>query len=144
MRLMVPIETIKLTPVPRATGVPPAGSWLMIFPAATVVLGAVVTVPMFKPTPLIALWAAAWVCPTTLGTVAVCGPEEMNQTHCRACRNTCSRGYPLADHLSHRHGITCRSNNRAGGKSCARQYRLRRCLRLSHHARHGHGADDFE
>ena len=67
-----------------------------------------------------------------------------NQTHCRACWNACSRGYPLADHLSHRHGITCRGNNRAGDKPCARQNRLRGCLCLAHHVGHGHGADDFD
>ena len=116
----------------------------MIFPAATVVLGAVVTVPMFKPTPLIALWAAAWLCPTTLGTVAVCGPEEMNQTHCRACWNACSRRDSLADHLSRRYGITRCSDNRADRKPGACQRCLRRRLGLADHARHGHGADDFE
>ena len=75
----MPIDTIKLTPVPERNRRAAAGSWLMIFPAARVVLGAVVTVPMFKPRPLIALCAAAWVCPTTLGTVAVSGPEEMTR-----------------------------------------------------------------
>src|SRR4029078_11502830 len=49
---------------------------LMTDPAGTVVLVAVVTVPTTRPAFVIAVVAAVWVMPTTLGT-ATCGrPEE--------------------------------------------------------------------
>ena len=58
------------TALPAAADEPPAGLWLMIDPAATVVLEAVVSVPTVRFADVIALFAFAFVIPTTLGTVA--------------------------------------------------------------------------
>ena len=43
----------------------------MTLPEATVVLDCIVTVPSFRPAPVIAVVAAAWLLPTTLGTLTV-------------------------------------------------------------------------
>jgi hypothetical protein len=64
-----PVETTRLTGDPDAALLPAGGLWLMTLPAATVALDAVVTVPKVNPATVIALVAAAWVSPTTLGTV---------------------------------------------------------------------------
>src|SRR5204863_333539 len=63
-----PLETTRLTPAPLATFVPPGGLSLMALRAATVLLGCIVTAPMVRPAPLMALAAAACVWPTTFGT----------------------------------------------------------------------------
>src|SRR5207249_9642894 len=49
---------------------------LPIYPAATVVLDAVVTVPTTRFAPVIAVVAADCVRPTTFGTVTCGGPDE--------------------------------------------------------------------
>jgi hypothetical protein len=71
-----PVETTRLTGDPDAALLPAGGFWLMTLPAATVALDAVVTVPTVRPAPVSALVAAAWVSPTTLGTVTCAGPVE--------------------------------------------------------------------
>ncbi len=43
----------------------------MTLPDGTLALAAVVTVPSVNPAPVIAEVAAAWVSPTTLGTVTI-------------------------------------------------------------------------
>ena len=48
----------------------------MTFPAATVLLAAVVTVPTTRPAPVIAVVAAACVRPTTFGTATCAGPVD--------------------------------------------------------------------
>jgi hypothetical protein len=63
-----PDDTTRVTPLPAATDVPAAGLSLMTRPATTVALGAEVTVPSVSPATVIALAAAACVCPTTFGT----------------------------------------------------------------------------
>lgn len=65
-----PVETTRLTAEPAATLLPAIGLWLMTLPEGTVLLDAVVTVPTVRPAPVIADEAAAWVSPTTLGTLA--------------------------------------------------------------------------
>src|SRR5262245_10214645 len=64
-----PVDTTSATDDPGATAVPAAGDELMTDPAGTVALGAVVVDPTTRPALVIALAAAAWVMPTTLGTV---------------------------------------------------------------------------
>src|SRR6185503_18301248 len=71
-----PDETTSETAVPPVTCVPAAGFWLMTEPAGTVVLDAVVIVPTVRPTPVIALVAAACVELTTFGTVMRPEPVE--------------------------------------------------------------------
>lgn len=66
-----PDDTTKFTELPDAPFVPEVGLWLITLPAATVELLCVVTVPTLRPTPVIAVVAAAWVMPTTLGTATV-------------------------------------------------------------------------
>jgi hypothetical protein len=46
----------------------------MTFPEATVALDCLETVPSVSPAPVIAVVAAAWVSPTTFGTVTIAGP----------------------------------------------------------------------
>ena len=56
-----PDEVTRVTTLPSAaTGVPPAGFWLIVDPAGTVVLDAVVTVPTASWAATIALRAACW------------------------------------------------------------------------------------
>src|SRR5262245_8685230 len=64
-----PDDTTNATDEPGAAAVPAAGVWLMIEPAGTVALGDVRTVPTTRPALVIAVVAADWVMPTTLGTV---------------------------------------------------------------------------
>src|SRR3984885_4527283 len=71
-----PVETTRFTADPIATDVPASGLSLITLPDATVLLDAVVTVPRTKPTPVIAVVAAACVAPTTFGTGTVGGPVE--------------------------------------------------------------------
>jgi hypothetical protein len=66
-----PDETTRFTELPDATLEPEVGLWLITLPAATVELLCVVTVPTLRPTPVIAVVAAACVMPTTFGTVTV-------------------------------------------------------------------------
>src|SRR5208282_5173345 len=74
MSLDAPLLTVRFTADPLATLVPAAGIWLMTSPAATVALLAIVTVPSVRPAPVIAVVAAAWVSPTTFGTLTMAGP----------------------------------------------------------------------
>src|SRR5579863_1797287 len=74
MSLDAPLLTVRFTAEPPATLVPAAGIWLMTLPAATVALVAAVTVPSVRPAPVIAVVAAAWVSPTTFGTLIVADP----------------------------------------------------------------------
>jgi hypothetical protein len=60
-----------LTALPEATLAPAAGFWLMTCPAGTVVLLWVVMVPTVRLALVMAVEAAAWVMPTTLGTVTL-------------------------------------------------------------------------
>src|SRR5271170_2012698 len=69
-----PLLTVRFTAELLATLVPAAGIWLMTSPAATVALLAIVTVPSVRPAPVIAVVAAAWVSPTTFGTLTMAGP----------------------------------------------------------------------
>jgi hypothetical protein len=71
-----PLETTMFTAEPAFTLLPAVGLSLITFPEATVLLEAVVTVPSTKPAPVIAVVAAAWVSPTTLGTETFAGPLE--------------------------------------------------------------------
>src|SRR5512139_512103 len=71
-----PDETTRFTELPEATLEPEVGLWLITLPAATVELLCVVTVPTLRPTPVIAVVAAACVMPTTLGTVTGAGPDD--------------------------------------------------------------------
>src|SRR5208282_4682229 len=58
------------------TLVPAAGFSLMTLPTAMLALAACVTAPTVRPAPVIAVVAAAWLAPTTLGTATGGGPEE--------------------------------------------------------------------
>jgi hypothetical protein len=66
-----PLETTSVTADPWATLVAAAGLSLITFPEATVLLDWVVTVPTVNPAPVMAELAAAWVSPTTFGTLTV-------------------------------------------------------------------------
>lgn len=63
-----PLETMRFTAEPLATLVPATGLSLMTFPEAAVLLDCIVTVPTVRPAPVMAVVAADWVSPTTLGT----------------------------------------------------------------------------
>ena len=71
-----PVETMRFTAEPGATLVPLAGFWLMTLPAGTALDGAEVTAPSTRPAPVMAVVAAAWVTPTTLGTMPLAAPVE--------------------------------------------------------------------
>src|ERR1019366_4732490 len=71
-----PVDTTRFTADPRATSVPATGLSLITLPDATVLLEAVVTVPTIRPAPVIAVVAAAWVCPTPFGTATGAGPVD--------------------------------------------------------------------
>src|SRR3954471_16127772 len=71
-----PLETTIDTALDGATVAPPSGVWLMIVPAATVALFAVVTAPSVSPAPAIAAWPSDWTRPTTLGTLTSAGPSD--------------------------------------------------------------------
>src|ERR1039457_3465280 len=71
-----PVDTTRFTADPRATSVPATGLSLITLPDATVLLEAVVSVPTTRPTPVIAVVAAACVCPTTFGTATGAGPVD--------------------------------------------------------------------
>jgi hypothetical protein len=71
-----PVETTRLTAEPELTLVPATGLSLMTMPDATVELLAVVTVPTTSPAPVMAVVAADWVSPATLGTATCAGPAE--------------------------------------------------------------------
>ena len=78
-----PVDTTKLTGLPRATLMPATGLWLMTLPAGTVALVAWVIVPTVRATPWIAVIAAAWVKLTTLGTRTLVGgavPEDTTKS----------------------------------------------------------------
>ena len=66
-----PEETTRFTALPEATLAAAAGFWLITWPAGTVALLWVVTVPTVRLAPVIAVEAAAWVMPTTFGTVTL-------------------------------------------------------------------------
>src|SRR5262249_6772029 len=63
-----PSEMTIATALPNAALVLPAGVWLITLPPGTEVLAALVTVTV-KPALVSAVVAAAWVWPTTFGTV---------------------------------------------------------------------------
>src|SRR5689334_4744720 len=71
-----PCETTSATALPAAKLVPAVGVSLMTMPAATVVLGWNVIAPTVRPAPVSDVVAAAWVRPTTLGTVTGGRPLE--------------------------------------------------------------------
>src|SRR3954452_2398571 len=71
-----PLETTIDTALDGATVAPPIGVWLMIAPAATVALLAVVTAPSVSPAPVIAAWPSSWRSPTTFGTLTSAGPSD--------------------------------------------------------------------
>src|ERR1039458_8953691 len=74
-----PVETTRFTADPRATSVPATGLSLITRPDATVPMKGVRTVrtvPTTRPAPVIAVVAAACVCPTTFGTATCAGPVE--------------------------------------------------------------------
>ena len=74
--LTAPAETTRLTEDPAVTDVPATGFELITLPDATVLLDAVVTVPITNPAPLIAVDAALCVNPITFGTATPAGPFE--------------------------------------------------------------------
>ena len=59
--LMAPRLTTILTTAPSSTCVPAVGDWEITFPAGTVRLCAVVTVPTASRAPVMVVSAAAWV-----------------------------------------------------------------------------------
>ena len=65
-----------MTEEPEFTLVPALGLSLMTSPDGTVELLAVVTVPTTSPAPVMAVEAAAWVSPTTLGAAICAVPVE--------------------------------------------------------------------
>ena len=75
-----PVETTRLTGEPELTLVPALGLSLITSPDATVELLAVLTVPSGSPAAMMAVVAAAWVSPTTLGTVSTPAPPEPAET----------------------------------------------------------------
>jgi len=64
-----PAEMTRLTEVPGDTDAPPAGYWLLMFPAGTVGLYEEPAKTVTRPTAVNVLFALFWVMPTTLGTV---------------------------------------------------------------------------
>ena len=58
---------------------PAVGDSLITLPVATVELACWVTVPTTRPALVIAVVAAAWLCPTTLGTATFAGPDEITK-----------------------------------------------------------------
>jgi hypothetical protein len=73
---VTPEEITKLTEDPALAAVPAAGFWLITLPIATVLLDALLVVPTTRPAAVMAVVAAACVCPTTFGTVT---PEEITK-----------------------------------------------------------------
>src|SRR6202020_712280 len=71
-----PLETTSVTADPLVTVVAAAGFLLMTSPEATVLLDWLVTVPTVNPAPLMAALAAAWLSPTTFGTLTGARPLE--------------------------------------------------------------------
>src|SRR4051812_25462523 len=71
-----PAEMTSATKLPVAADVPAAGSCVMMAPAGTVVLDAVVIAPTARPALTIVVVAAACVRSTTFGTVTSGGPDE--------------------------------------------------------------------
>jgi hypothetical protein len=69
-----PEEITKLTEDPPLAAVPAAGLSLITLPISTVLLDALVVVPTISPAVVIAVVAAACVCPTTFGTLTVAMP----------------------------------------------------------------------
>ena len=65
-----PLDTTRSTALPLATVTPDSGFCEITLPAGTLGDDCEVTVPTISPAALIAVVAAAWVSPTTLGTVA--------------------------------------------------------------------------
>src|SRR5262245_61915733 len=80
-----PLDTTSATALPTATCVPAAGFWLMMAPAGTVVLDAVVRAPTAKPAEVIAAVAAACVMSTTLGTATKGGPDDTTSATALPC-----------------------------------------------------------
>src|SRR3984957_11562014 len=68
-----PVETTRFTADPVTPAPPATGLSLITLPDGTVLLDAVVTVPITKPTPVIAGVAAACALPTTFGTPTIGG-----------------------------------------------------------------------
>jgi hypothetical protein len=66
--------TVKFTAEPVATIEAATGLSLKTVPAATVELLCIVTIPTISPAPVMALFAAACVIPTTFGTAICAGP----------------------------------------------------------------------
>ena len=75
-----PLATTMLTAEPGFAPVPAPGLWLMTSPDGTVELLTVVTVPTASPAPVMAVVAAAWVSPTTLGTATCPAPITVKVT----------------------------------------------------------------
>src|SRR5262249_2687638 len=71
-----PDDTTRFTALPTVTCVPETGDWLMTEPAGTVVLDCCVTVPTTRFAFVIAVVAAGFVSPTTLGTATCGGPDD--------------------------------------------------------------------
>jgi hypothetical protein len=71
-----PEARTRFTADPKFAELAAAGVWLITVPTAIVLLACDVTVPTTRPTLVIALMAAAWLRPTTLGTETIAGPED--------------------------------------------------------------------
>jgi hypothetical protein len=75
-----PVEMTRLTAEPEFTLVPAPGLSLITSPDGTVGLVVIVTVPTTSPAPVMAVVAAAWVSPTTLGTATCAAAVTVNVT----------------------------------------------------------------
>ena len=73
-------DTTRSTAEPGATEAPAAGFWRMTVPLGTVELACWVTDPTISPAWVMALVAALWVRPTTLGTVTGAGSEDTTRS----------------------------------------------------------------
>src|SRR5437773_1178062 len=71
-----PEETTKFTGEPFATVVPPVGVWAITRPAETVSLATFAISPIPRLLASIALCAAPWAAPTTLGTITGDQPAD--------------------------------------------------------------------
>ena len=100
VRLMVPMDTIKLTPVPRGNRRAARGiladdiprrhgrAWRRGYRADV------------QADPANCTLGRSLGLSHDVGNRGCLRSRGDDQTDCRACRDTCSRGYPLADHLA--------------------------------------------
>jgi hypothetical protein len=80
-----PDDTVTATALPYSADALAAGFWLMMVPAATVGLLAVVCAPSVSPTADKAVVAAAVVCPVTTGTLTLGSPDDTTSATDEPC-----------------------------------------------------------